>query len=90
MLGLQPVAMLGLLVVDPVLPPWLPEVIVRDLRLGDAMATIRFWRDRSGDSHAEVVRKRGKFHLLRQPPPESLTARVRDRLGALVESVVHH
>jgi glycogen debranching enzyme len=90
LLGLQPVAMLGLLVVDPVLPPWLPEVVVRDLRLGGAVATIRFWRDRSGESHAEVLRKRGAFHLLRQPPPESLTARVRVRMSALVESVMHH
>src|SRR5918999_650433 len=89
-LGLQPVAMLDMLVVDPVLPPWLPEVIVRDLRLGGAVATIRFWRDASGESHAEVVRKRGSIHLLRQPPPESLAATVRDRMGALVESVVHH
>ncbi|MDQ3950487.1 MAG: hypothetical protein M3282_09075 [Gemmatimonadota bacterium] len=89
-LGLQPVATLGLLVVDPVLPPWLPEVVVRDLRLGGAVATLRFWRARSGESHAEVVRKRGTFHLLRQPPPESMTAGVRDRMGALAESVVHH
>jgi glycogen debranching enzyme len=89
-LGLQPVATLGLLVVDPVLPPWLPEVVVRDLRLGGAVVTLRFWRDRAGESHAEVVRKRGTFHLLRQPPPESLTAGVRDRMGALVESVLHH
>jgi glycogen debranching enzyme len=89
-LGLQPVAILDLLVVDPVLPAWLPEVTVRDLRLGGAVATLRFWRDRSGESHAQVVRKRGTFHLLRQPPPESLTAGVRDRVGALVESIMHH
>jgi glycogen debranching enzyme len=89
-LGLQPVASLDLLVVDPVLPPWLPEVVVHDLRLGGAVATIRFWRDRSGESHAEVVRKRGSLHLLRQPPPESLTAGLRDRMSALVESVMHH
>jgi glycogen debranching enzyme len=90
LLGLQPVAMLGLLVVDPVLPTWLPEIVLRGLRLGGAVATLRFWRDRSGESHAEVVRKRGSFHLLRQPPPESLTARTRDRFGALVETVLHH
>jgi glycogen debranching enzyme len=89
-LGLQPVALLDLLVVDPVLPAWLPEVVLRDLRLGGAVATLRFWRDESGESHAEVVRKRGTFHLVRQPPPESLTAGVRDRVGALVETVMHH
>jgi glycogen debranching enzyme len=88
-LGLQPVAMIHTLFVDPALPPWLPEVIVRGLRLGGATATLRFWRDDSGDSHADVVEKRGTFHLVRQPPPESLHAGVRDRLGALVETVRH-
>jgi len=87
LLGLQPVAMLHTLFVDPALPPWLPEVTVRRLRLGDATATLRFWRDDSGDSHADVVEKRGKFHLVRQPPPESLHAGMRDRLGALIETV---
>ena len=90
LLGLQPVAMLDLLVVDPVLPPWMPEVTVRGLRLGAATATLRFWRDDSGRSHAEVVRKRGALHLVHQPPLESLRHGVRDRLGALVESVWHH
>ena len=73
LLGLQPVAMLHTLFVDPALPPWLPEVAVRGLRLGDATATLRFWRDDSGDSHAEVVEKRGKLHLVRQPPPSRCT-----------------
>jgi hypothetical protein len=90
MLGLQPVAPLELLVVDPVLPTWLPEVIVHDLRLAGATATIRFWRDADGDSHAEVVHKRGTLHLVKQPPLESLRAGVRDRLGALFDSVLHH
>ena len=89
-LGLQPVALLDLLVVDPVLPSWLPEVIVRDLRLGGATATIRFWRDDSGKSHAEVLRKRGTLHLVHQPSLESLRHGTRDRLGALVDSVLHH
>ena len=84
LLGLQPVAMIHTLFVDPALPPWLPEVTVRTLRLGDATATLRFWRDDSGDSHADVVEKQGKFHLVRQPPPESLHAGIRDRLSALI------
>jgi glycogen debranching enzyme len=90
LLGLQPVALLDLLVVDPVLPPWLPEVIVRGLRLGGATATLRFWRDDSGNSHGEVVRKRGTLHLVHQPPLESLRHGMRDRFSALVESVWHH
>jgi glycogen debranching enzyme len=90
LLGLQPVAPLDLLVVDPALPTWLPEVIVTGLRLRGATATIRFWRDDKGHSHGEIVHKRGTLHLVKQPPLESLSARVRDRFSALADSVLHH
>ena len=90
LLGLQPVAMLHTLFVDPALPPWLPEVVVRGLRLGRATATLRFWRDDRGASHAEVLQRDGPFHLVRQPAPESLAAGVPDRFGALVETLRHH
>ena len=89
-LGLQPVAPLDLLVIDPVLPSWLPEIVIRGLRLGHATATIRFWRDDGGDSHAEVLHKRGSLHLIKQPPPESLSAHMKDRFGALFDRVLHH
>ncbi|HEV8612985.1 MAG TPA: amylo-alpha-1,6-glucosidase, partial [Gemmatimonadales bacterium] len=56
-LGLQPVALLDLLVVDPVLPSWIPDLTLENLRVGGATATIRFWRDRHGKSHAEVLRR---------------------------------
>ena len=88
MLGLQPVAPARLLVVSPALPEWLPEVVLEDLRLADARATIRFWRDKSGDSHARIIHKRGTFRLVQQPPPESLYASIRDRFAALADSVV--
>jgi glycogen debranching enzyme len=89
LLALQPVAALGLLVVDPALPDWLPEIILERVRLGDAVATLRFWRDANGKSHAEIVHQRGTLHLVHQPPIESLTAGVRDRLAALIDTVVH-
>jgi glycogen debranching enzyme len=88
-LGLQPVAPLDTLVVDPILPTWLPEVILHDLRLGGATATLRFWRDGQGASHAEVLQRRGTLHLLRQPPPESLSAGPGDRFRALADGVLH-
>ncbi|HJU65811.1 MAG TPA: glycogen debranching N-terminal domain-containing protein [Gemmatimonadaceae bacterium] len=90
MLGLQPVAPLDLLVIDPVLPTWLPEMTITGLRLGGAMATIRFWRDEDGSSHGEVLHKRGTLHLVKQPPLESLSAGLRDRFSALADSVLHH
>lgn len=88
LLGLQPVAALDLLVVDPALPSWLSEVIIHGVRLGGATATLRFWRDESGASHAEVVEKRGTFRLLRQPPLESLSVGIGDRFKALFESLL--
>ena len=90
LLGLQPVAPLGLLVIDPALPTWLPEVIVHDLKFAGATATVRFWRDEGGNSHGEVLHKRGTLHLMKQPPLESLSAGIRDRFGALADSVMHH
>jgi glycogen debranching enzyme len=87
MLGLQPVAPLHLLVVSPDLPEWMPEAVLHDVRLGESAATIRFWRGEHGHSHAEVVKSTGAFRLIVQPPPESRTAGVRDRLRALFETI---
>jgi glycogen debranching enzyme len=89
LLGLQPVAPLSLLVIDPVLPEWLPEVILEGVRLGQARATLRFWRTESGRAHGEIVHHQGTIHLVRQPPIESLSAKVSDRFSALVDSIIH-
>ena len=35
----------GRLFVDPALPDWLPDVTVKDLRLGRQRFNIHFWRD---------------------------------------------
>jgi glycogen debranching enzyme len=91
LLGLQPLAPFNTLVVDPHLPEWLPDVTIEGLRVGDALVTLRAWRDEAGDaSHAELIHKRGKVRLLRQPPIESLYDGVPERLGALLETIVHH
>jgi glycogen debranching enzyme len=88
-LGLQPVGPLHTLVVDPALPRWMPEVTLHDLRIGDAIATVRFWRDDDAHSHAELVRSHGTIHLVRQPPIESLRHGVGDRFKALLDGLVH-
>jgi len=89
-LGLQPLGLLHLLLVDPVLPSWLPDLILHDLRLSTGRATLRFQRDASGRTHTDVLSRRGRFHLVRQQPPESLRAGALDRFGALVETIFHH
>ena len=88
-LGLQPVAPMSLLVIDPVLPEWLPEVVLEGLKLGDATGTVRFWRESDGKSHGELLHHRGTIHLLRQPPLESTTAKASDRLSAFVDTILH-
>ena len=75
------------LLVDPALPAWMPELILRDLRVGDAMATLRFWRDEDGASKWQVLHRQGKLHVVRQPAPESLSAGWMERIAGLVESV---
>jgi glycogen debranching enzyme len=55
MLGILPNAPGGRLYVDPHLPPWLPDMTLLDLRLGQSVLDIRFWRE--GDStRFEVLR----------------------------------
>jgi glycogen debranching enzyme len=88
LLGLQPLAPLNTLVVAPALPPWMPELVLDGLHLGAATATIRFWRDTNGRSHAKVLESQGPFHLIYQQPPESLSAGPWDRFRALLDTVV--
>jgi glycogen debranching enzyme len=89
LLGIQPLASLHTLVVDPALPPWLPEIIIRKLRVGGATATIRVTRQDDGSADVDVLELEGTLHVLRQPPIESLHATVADRLAAVLRSVTH-
>jgi glycogen debranching enzyme len=45
MLGFLPDAPRNKFYVDPLLPEWLPELTIRDLRLGKHKFDIRFWRE---------------------------------------------
>jgi glycogen debranching enzyme len=89
MLGLEPVAPLDVLLIDPVLPSWLPELTLENLRVGGATVTLRFWRDQDQKSHGEIVKKRGTLRLIRQPPPESLNTSVTERVSRFVDGLVH-
>ena len=86
-LGLLPIAATDTLILDPALPTWIPELVLRDLRVGRGKATLRFWRDDDGASKWEVVHRQGTLHVVRQPAPESLSAGWTDRARAVFESV---
>jgi hypothetical protein len=72
--------------VDPLLPDWLAELLLVDLRVGSASVTLRFSRDSDGRSHFDILHKRGTLHIVRQPPPESLNATVWQRVHGAMES----
>jgi glycogen debranching enzyme len=58
LLGFMPDAPRGKLYVDPLLPDWLPDLSVFDLRVGGHAFDIRFWHDGAGT----------KFEVLRGDP----------------------
>ena len=88
MLGLYPYAPLNMLLVDPHMPEWLPEITLENLRVGDAVVTIRFYRTKSGAGGYEVLDKRGPLHVFRQPSPWSLTAGFAERLKDALTSLL--
>jgi glycogen debranching enzyme len=87
LLGLVPFAPLRLLLVDPVLPAWLPEITVRNLRVGEAAVDLRFWRSRDGRSHHEVVEATGSLKVVRQAWLQSFGVDVWGRIAGLLETV---
>jgi glycogen debranching enzyme len=88
LLSLYPYAPLNLLLVDPHLPVWLPEITIRNLHVGAAKVDMRFYRTKSGASDYEVLEKRGQLHIVRQPSPWSLTATFAERLQDALSSLL--
>ena len=88
MIGLYPYAPLNMLLLDPYLPDWLPEITLNNLRVGNSIITIRFHRAKDGMSDYEILDKRGPLHVLRQPSPWSLTASFTERLKDALTSLL--
>ena len=88
MLGMYPFAPLDILIVDPHLPDWFPELTIREMRVGEAEVDLRFWRGEGGVTDYEVLDKRGDLHVIRQPSPWSLRATFAERARDLLQSLV--
>ena len=88
LLGLVPYAAYNLLVVDPVLPAWLPAVELRNLKVGTTAAALRFERAGDGSATVRVLDRDGALHVIRQPPLEALNVGLGRRLRALLSSTV--
>jgi glycogen debranching enzyme len=65
-LGLRADAPRQQLYVDPALPPWLPDLTLRGLRVGDARVDLRCWRVDEG-THWEATVQRGDLIVEAQP-----------------------
>lgn len=87
-LGLFPYAAANLLILDPHLPEWLPEITIENMRIGRAHTTINFQRKSDGSTDYRITELEGILHVIRQPSPWSLTAdwaeRVKDTLFSLL------
>ena len=66
MLGLFAAAPRNTLVVDPVLPSWLPTVTLHDIQVGTSRASLRFERGETGRTEVEVL-DGGGLTVLRPP-----------------------
>ena len=76
MLGVVPDAPRGRVFVDPVLPPWLPDLTVQDLRVGTDVFDIRFWR--TGDATEFEVLKGPAQSVIRRRAGEAIDLRARN------------
>ena len=85
MLGLVPLAPLRTLVVDPVLPPWLPALTACNIPVGSARVALRVARSATGTTELEVL-DAGGIRIVRpdgaglRPGDDRVAARVRAAL----------
>ncbi len=72
LLGLYPFASLHTLaVIRPRLPRWIPEVTLRNLRVGRAIVDLRFTRNADGSASHKVLRKNGTLVIAPAGPPSN-------------------
>jgi glycogen debranching enzyme len=87
LLGMIAVAPFRLLVVDPHLPPWLPDLAVEGIRVGRAQVDLEFRRGRDGQTTYRVTGRSGPIRVVRQPPPQSPGAHLPGRASAALRSL---
>jgi glycogen debranching enzyme len=86
LLGMIPLAPARLLVLDPHLPEWLPDVRLAGVRIGSSKRDLAFVRTHDGRTRWKVSGGRGVLAVIRQPPPESPESTVLGRVRAVLGS----
>jgi glycogen debranching enzyme len=62
-LGLDADAHNGILFIDPILPRWLPDITLHNLRVGTRMVTLRFWRE-NDETRYDVLSSSGRLNVI--------------------------
>jgi hypothetical protein len=89
MLGLYPFAPLRLLtLIRPRLPAWLPEVTLRNVRVGRATVDLQFKRRRDGTASHKVLRRDGTLLIVPAGPPVDLSGRPRPWLESVGQAAL--
>ena len=86
-LGIYPFAPERILFLDPALPPWLTNLRLERLRVGEANLDLEFRRTPEGHSEFQVTRLEGDLKIIRQPSPWSVFARPAERVADFVASL---
>jgi hypothetical protein len=82
-------APLGLLLISPHLPEWLPNLRLEGLRVGESVLDLEFQRTRSGVTQHRIRRRQGHIRVLRQPVPNAPNATLTGRLRDMLKSIGH-
>jgi glycogen debranching enzyme len=91
MVGIYPFAPAHILaLLQPRLPSWLPELTVRNVRVGDAVVSLRFTRQANGSAAHEVLDKTGRLLILNVPPPNDTRGRDRSWLDEVKAWMLRH
>lgn len=89
LLGMRAMAPLGMLVVDLHLPPWLPDLRLEGIHVGQSRVDLHVWRAGNGKTKYRVTRREGNVRVVRQPPPQGSEGSVTGRLRVGLLSAVH-
>jgi hypothetical protein len=86
LLGMRAAAPLHLLLVDPHLPEWLPDLRLEGVCVGRARVDLAFWRTGGDKTRYRVLKRDGSVRVLRQPVPQGPEASLAGRARAIFTS----
>jgi hypothetical protein len=65
-------APLRVLLLDPHLPEWLPDLRLEGVRVGRSVVDVGAWRNGRGNTRYRIARREGRLITVRQPPAKEL------------------